>query len=182
MADPFSLSALGAVALGEGVKFLYNQVTELLKRRRDRKAGRPVDTEPRAEAPVLDGPLDTSEVDDDVLEARLDEFEALYDQLGRYAHDLADVDPADRALVERVEAVRRLLELVYGRRITFRGEQREPSGTAVQVGIEAERVDGYVAAVRARTIGGADVVVRNQVREVGPTGEVVGVDADRIGD
>ena len=37
MVDPLSLSAIGAVALTEGIKFLYEQAGEVLKRWRDRK-------------------------------------------------------------------------------------------------------------------------------------------------
>jgi hypothetical protein len=36
--DPITLAALGAVALSEGVKFLYGQAGELLKRRREQRA------------------------------------------------------------------------------------------------------------------------------------------------
>ena len=35
MVDPLSLTVLTGVALTEGIKFLYGQVTDLLKRRRD---------------------------------------------------------------------------------------------------------------------------------------------------
>ena len=38
MADPFTLGAVGAVVLTEGIKFLYGQAGEALKRWRERKA------------------------------------------------------------------------------------------------------------------------------------------------
>src|SRR4051794_32229217 len=39
MVDPLSATAIGAVVLTEGIKFLYNQAGELLKRYRERKEG-----------------------------------------------------------------------------------------------------------------------------------------------
>lgn len=185
MADPFTLAGLGAVALSEGIRFLYDQVSELLRRRRERQAAEPeppADTVPATGSGILAGELRPEPIDHALLESRLSEVEALYDQLTRYANGLADVDPADPGLVERVAALRGLLELVYRQRITFRGEPRPASGTSVQASAEAERVDGYLAAVRARSIGEADLTVRTRVTDIGPTGEVVGVDADRIGE
>ena len=38
VADPFTLAAVGAVAITEGIKFLYGQAGEVLKRWRERKA------------------------------------------------------------------------------------------------------------------------------------------------
>jgi len=37
MIDPLTISAIGAVAITEGIKFLYGQAGELLKRWRERK-------------------------------------------------------------------------------------------------------------------------------------------------
>jgi hypothetical protein len=37
MADPFSAAALGGVVLTEGIKFLYRQAGEVLKRWRERR-------------------------------------------------------------------------------------------------------------------------------------------------
>ena len=40
MVDPLTLSTIGAVALTEGIKFLYEQAGEVLKRWRERKDAR----------------------------------------------------------------------------------------------------------------------------------------------
>ncbi|MEV0295829.1 hypothetical protein [Nocardia sp. NPDC050710] len=185
MTDPLTLAGLGAVALTQGITFLYAQVTEVLKRRRERQAAGGAEAGaavlPGGGGEVLDGELRSTPIDFDLVEARVDEFEQLYDQLSRYAQHLADVDPADRRLVERVEALRGLLELVYRQRITFRGERRDKSGTSIRVTVEAERVDGYLAGLRARIIGAADIDVRTKAGDVGPDGRAIGVDADRIG-
>ncbi len=37
MVDPLSITAIGAVAITEGIKFLYGQAGEILKRWRERK-------------------------------------------------------------------------------------------------------------------------------------------------
>lgn len=37
MVDPLTISAIGAVAITEGIKFLYGQAGEILKRWRERK-------------------------------------------------------------------------------------------------------------------------------------------------
>ncbi|MCP2299205.1 hypothetical protein APR11_005655 [Nocardia amikacinitolerans] len=184
MTEPLTLAGVGALALAQGITFLYGQVDEILRRRRERRSAEN-DAEttmlPGGGGDVLDGELRSAPVDFDLVEGRIGEFERLYEQLSRYAQQLADVDPADPELLERVEALRRLLELVYGQRITFRGERRDTSGTTIEVVVEAERVDGYLAGVRARAIDGADIDVRTKAGDVGAGGRVVGVDADRIG-
>ena len=37
MSDPFTLSSLGAVAITEGIKFLYAQAGQVLKRWREKR-------------------------------------------------------------------------------------------------------------------------------------------------
>ena len=47
MADPLTLTGVGVIALTEGIKFLYGQAGEALKRWRERKAaGKNADVEP----------------------------------------------------------------------------------------------------------------------------------------
>jgi hypothetical protein len=48
MVEPFSLGVLGAVAATEGIKFLYAQAAEVLKRWRERRACRDAE----ADAPI----------------------------------------------------------------------------------------------------------------------------------
>jgi hypothetical protein len=151
------MGALGAVALTEGIKFLYGQVTELLKRRRDR-------SEKAAEAPVvpaeqprvLDGPMAAKPVDLAVLDAHEGQLLELVGALGNYATGLVDPDPADRGLVERVSALRALLELAYGQHLTFRGEQRPVTGSPLPAEATAQ-VSSYVANVSASGAGAVAV-------------------------
>ena len=102
MVDPLSVGVLGGVALSEGIKFLYGQVTELLKRRRDRaeQAAAAPPVVPAGLVEVLDAPLSPRPVNLEVVagnEARLLELRR---ELGDYADGLATPDPADRRLLE----------------------------------------------------------------------------------
>jgi hypothetical protein len=178
MTDPLTLASLTAVSLSEAIKFLYGQAAELLRRRRERKEESP----PVVPAGLLDGTASFATVDERLLAAKLAAIQELYGQLTVHAQGIADVDPADAALVGKAETLRSLLELVYGERITFVGERRDASGTRVDVTAQAQRVEGYLAALRVGTVGaGADVRAATHVGDVGPGGQAVGIDADRIG-
>lgn len=178
MSEPLTLAALGAVALSEGIKFMYEQAKELLRRWREKKdRGETGSLEaPAASAPVLDAPLVTARVPDAVLEENAETLTALRRALIEYGDEGRRPDPADHALLETVDALRRVLELAYGQRITFRGERREPTGTRVDSKVEATEVAGYLAGVRARLDAGLDI--SSDVRVGHVSGEVVGVDLD----
>ncbi|TQM78285.1 hypothetical protein FHX81_0547 [Saccharothrix saharensis] len=183
MTDPLALSVLGAAALTEGIKFLYGQATELLRRRRERRdEAAALEVEP-AEVPELDGELRLPlRADGAVLERVEPDLKELRRKLQDYADGVEEVASDDRGLLESADAVRRLLEAVYGQRITFRGEQRAASGPVVEGGIDVDVVAGYVAAVRARAVtGGATVRASVRANEVAEGAEVIGVDVDRIG-
>lgn len=193
MPDPLTLTALGAVALTEGIKFLYNQASELLKRRREqRKAADAAPTQTAAASPpievptppVVEGRIAPVTVDDAALDRLGDEISALRHDLGRYVDetDPAPVDPADERLVATVDTLRQAIEAVWRQRITFKGERREPSGPVVRGAIDVEAIAGRAAAVRAGRISG-DATVEGTVTadriERGAT--AYGVEADTIG-
>jgi hypothetical protein len=92
-----------------------------------------------------------------------------------------EVDPGDRRLLELVDGLRRVLEAVYGQRLTFKGEARPPSGPVVVGEAKAGEVSGYVAGLRARRILGGEVVGRAEAGDVGPGGQVIGAEVDTIG-
>ncbi|MGW7243860.1 hypothetical protein [Streptomyces sp. NPDC054804] len=121
-------------------------------------------------------------MDYDRVEAQADAIRELRRDLSDYADGLAEVDPADQGLVETVNALRQLLETIYGCRITFRGESREQSGATVDVRVAAEAVDGYVAAVRARLVANAHVKADLKVGTIGSDGKAVGLDVGNLGD
>jgi len=165
--DPLSAAALGAAVLTQGIRFLYEQAEELLRRRRDRKqataAAGPVEIPPAEEAgQVLAGQLTTSPVDEQALDQHADQLAKLWGLLAPYATGLKPVDPADRQLVEQVEAARRLLEQIYRQHITFTGEQRPATGTPLDV----QRV-GDAGRYAARVIASGE-------RSVATGGNIVG--------
>jgi len=174
MADPLTLSVLGAAALTEGIKFVYNQATELLKRRREKSADTP-------EVPALEGKLAPLDPDPVVLDKVEPDLRELRKVLQDYVDEIEPISAQDERLLETTDAVRRLLEAVYRQRITFRGEQRPASGPVVEGTVDVATVAGHVAGVRAKVVGGG-AHVRGAVRADEVTGTAVGVDLDRIGD
>jgi hypothetical protein len=182
--DPLSLAAVGTLALTEGVKFLYTQAGELLKRWRDRNDG----TTPEPEAAVeielpreaFTGQLRPFRPDSQTLSALVDPMRELRAALAEYAQGVDLLDPADKRVLSQIDALRQAVEAVCGQRLTFVGEAAEPSGVPVQGSVRAEEVLGYVAGVRAQRItGGASGSV--DVGRVGTGGTVVGLDAGEIG-
>jgi hypothetical protein len=166
MIEPISLTAVGVFALTEGIKFLYTEAGELLKHRRESKESeRQEGSEPKLRPPadIIEGTLEPTRPDDERLERLADELQKRRKSLTDYADDVEAVDPSDVALLKDVDELRRLIEVIYGQRITFKGEQREPSGPLVENEVlarEAEirnsevgvvEVDSSTGSVEART-------------------------------
>ena len=189
--EPFTLAAVGAIALTEGIKFLYGQAGELLKGWRARKgaaeagATAAVEDEPiRVELPpaAFQGSLQPVVVRYDALSRLEKDIKDLSKELAPYAGGFEDVDPADRGLLDRVDAMRLSLEAVLGQRLTFVGESRPTSGSPVVVGEAViKEIEGRVAGVRARMLAGGNVSGTVRADIVRPGGEAYGVDADVIG-
>lgn len=179
MAEPVTLAMLGAAVLTEGITFLYNQAGELLKRRRERKDAELV--APAADDPVLAGRLAPLPVDVQVVDERREELITLRERLVSYADGNRDVDPGNGELIVQVEALRTLLELAFRQRITFRGEQREPTGAQVDVVATAKRVDGQLVAARIDTVKSGRVNVDVDVDAVGEGGTVYGYQGKTLG-
>lgn len=140
MAEPLSLAALGAVALTQGIGFLYGQLGDLLRRRRERRSqagDAPVgaaDIPPQgAGGQILDAPLRPGPIDEAALDRHADQLAALRGLLFPYVEGDRQVEPSNSQLMNQVEAARLLLEQIYQQRITFKGEQRPSTGTALQV-------------------------------------------------
>jgi hypothetical protein len=162
--EPLSLAALGASALTQGIGFLYGQLGELLSRRRERRsrAGGAIagaaDIPPSGEAgQILDGPMRPGPVDEDALDRHADQMAALRGLLLPYVEGDRQIELNDSQLLDRVEAARLLLEQIYQQHITFRGEQRPSTGTAIQ--LQAGDIGQFVRQViasgeRAVAIGG----------------------------
>lgn len=188
MVDPLTLSAVGAVAITEGIKFLYGQAADLIKRWLDHKdaaknaSAQLSETEPvEVRLPdVFAGQLAQLQIHYDVMDRIGEELRGLRRDLADYADGIEKVNMDDKNLLQTVDALRQSIEAVYQQRITFKGEQRAPSGPVAESSIDVDEVAGYVAGIRARRIAG-NVKVDAHARRVDQGAQFIGIDADTIG-
>jgi len=183
MADPFTAAAIGGVVLTEGIKFLYKQAGEVLKRWRERRDTGGVPAESATLRPpegLLEGTVEPVEPKDDQAERLEQELRETRRLLADYAEGIETPKPGDHLVVEQADALRRLLEAAYGQRITFKGEQRPPSGPLVTGEIDVKEVAGDAAAVRAKVISSGEVRGTAKADRVEQGGKLTGVEADRI--
>ncbi len=149
MPASLSISAVPVDLLSEGIRFLYSQASDALKKLREaKKTGySPDDTVAagHSDAPgIFDGELKpllihlgaTEDLEEDLREVRA--------HLLDYATGAATINPADAYALGQVTVLRNMMEAVYGQRITFKGEQgREPSGTSLTQDFREMRNSGY---------------------------------------
>jgi len=179
--DPLSIGALGAVAITEGIKFVYGQAAELLKRRRERQA---TGVEPTAEiepahTEILDGDLQPLRPDYEILDQLHERITALAVELSKYNDGLLEPEPSTAAAVDEL---RRALEAVYGQRITFKGEhERDATGTIVAGALRIETIAGLAIAADVGEVKGPARIqgsVESDTVESG--GTVIGVRVQRL--
>jgi hypothetical protein len=189
--DPLTLSVIGAVALTEGIKFLYGQAGDVLRRWRERKraAADPVSAE---SAPIESVALHVpaafearpsqaqAAIHFDVVQQLEQELREARTLLADYAEGIEPVDAGDARLLEATDLLRQLLEAVYRQPLTFRGERHRPTGPFVEGAVDVDEVRGRVAAVRARVIAKGSVAGSVKAIRVEAGGQVAGVEADII--
>jgi hypothetical protein len=177
--EPLTLAALTGAVLTQGVTFLYAQAGELLRSRRERRADEKVTP---VESDVVEGELEPIVPDWDAVRELEDDVRELRRQLSDYVEGgIEEPDPSDADLLRRVDALRRSLEVILRQRITFTGELRPDVGPAVAGQVAIAEVRGYAAAVRAGQVTGGRVSGTAWIGTVHEGGQVIGVDADRIG-
>ncbi len=193
MADPMTLSvaAIGAVALTEGIKFLYGQAGELLKRwreRRDKAAQAAAAPTEQTEAvgvmlpAVFEGQLSGAVIHFDVLQQSERDLRRLYKDLSEYANEIEPVDSANDALLQNVDMLRQLLEAVYQQRITFKGEERPPSGSPLVIGrVEAQEISGDATGVEAEEAVGGEIRGDVKAERIAPGGHAIGAKVGSVG-
>lgn len=188
MGEPISLALVGGVVLTEGVKFLFDQASSLIRAARDRRAAakeaqaaaETVVVVPVPDTGVLDGPVAPT-VDGPLLDQENRRLITLAGALAPYANGDADIDTGDSELLTAVADVRTLLEALYGQRLTLRGENREPSGTRVDVRQVLGTVRGTAVGVEADSVQDAAVHVDQSATSVEAGGSVTGVRFGSIG-
>jgi MoxR-like ATPase len=180
MPDPVTLAALGGVAATEGIKFLYGQAAELLKAWREQRSNMDAGdvpttqvTVPILDNEVLDGAPAEPIVDATVLDRERKSLVQLIGALSPYADGKADIDLADEELAEQAGRLRELLEAAYGQRFTFRGEQRDPTGTRISVRQVVGDVEGSVVGADA-DVGPGDLDIDQDITAVKTGGSVTG--------
>lgn len=188
MTDPITLTLVGTVVLTEGIKFLYGQAGELIKRWRDRKdaaaagASKQVETPLKADPNIFNGTVAPLVADAERLQSLEPQLRKLRSVLADYADGIEPVDVNDNNLIAIADALRQQLETIYGQRITFRGEQREPSGTPLVIGTaEVKRVAGLAAGVIAGAITAGEVRGSIKAEQVDNGGVAAGVKVHKIG-
>jgi hypothetical protein len=191
VADPFTLGAIGAVALTEGIKFFYGQASEVLKHWRERRKEVRTDEELSAATETLpvtlpgvfDGDVSEITIHYSVVKDAEPELLRLHSTLARYAEGLVEVDAGDHELLAAADDLRRVLEGIYGSRLTLKGENRPPSGTPVVVGrVVVEELEGVgteATGVEADEIEG-DVVGEVEATKATAGAKLFGVRAGRI--
>ncbi|MFG2955875.1 hypothetical protein ACGF5O_19400 [Streptomyces sp. NPDC048291] len=183
------LADLGTTALSEGIRFLFDQARALLDRRRSRQEGdgaatdEPGDGVVRLPPAAFTGTLDTRRLDEAALAESVAALRQLRTDLFPFVDDEGSVRPGDVELLQRVDQLRRVLEAVYGQRITFVTEEgeRPASGTVVDTSIDIAQINAEVVGVSVGRVDGGRFSTRIRGQNVGPGGRVVGFRADSVG-
>jgi hypothetical protein len=188
MADPITLTLVGTVVLTEGIKFLYGQAGELLKRWRERSDAAQTGTVEAIESPLIaspeifEGALSPLKADVNRIRELESGLRKLRNDLADYAQGIDTIDPSNSALISTTDALRQQLEGIYGQRITFKGErERPPSGTPLVVGeAEVRRLTGLAGGVIAGTVTEGEVRGKIKVEQVESAGVGGGVIVDSV--
>lgn len=184
MADPVSLALVGSAVLTEGIKFLYGQASKILERRAARKEAEKKasaeaatsKTEPaQVQLPaVFQGQLSSPEVDFDEVERQFQALRVLRGRLLDYADGIVSVDPEDQHLIADVDSLRQVLESIYGQRITFKGEDREPSGVKVITKAKVDVIAGHFTGTNIEDAEKGEFNTELDIKEIKDGADVIG--------
>lgn len=144
MPDPLTVAILGA-AFTESVRFLYNQASDLLRAYREGKSAGAAETSveiPVADTAPLSGRLGSLSANTEALEVQSDRIIRSLQAVAPVAQGWQLADNADSSIEAAAADLRDALEKVIGQRITFVGEERDPSGTIVVVEQDLESMQG----------------------------------------
>lgn len=133
MSLPSTLSRLDNTALRDAFSFLCNEANEITRivHSADCVPG-PPGPQPGSAAANLDGdPVEWAVLPDSLSRDDVESIEHLALVAFYALRDLPPPAISDNYLIQQMEALRGLLEIAYGHRITFRGEDRPRTGTAI---------------------------------------------------
>ncbi len=126
MSETLSLASLSTVTITEGIKFLYEQAGDLLKRRRERR-GYVDEGHQSVQTPTaVAEPSALPSPDMELIDVFHGEIRVLWDLLHGYAEGIEAVDVSDVGVLRQVDALRCIIETIYGTPIILVGEKREP--------------------------------------------------------
>ncbi|GGT71569.1 hypothetical protein GCM10010207_82120 [Streptomyces atratus] len=149
MSDALRFPVLAASALTQAIGFLLRRAEVVL----DRRAGRAGPSEPQqaeqVPSAVAGDPGDALDFDPAKVTAeQAERLETLTEALGLYAERGSSIDGQDERLRKALGRLRSCLEEVYGRQITFVGEERPASGRRIVSRVED--VHGVARALSGR--------------------------------
>jgi hypothetical protein len=177
MTDPISISVLGSAA-SQTISFLYAQAAEVLKARRERRGAEGVPQSglqvPMVTNEVLDGAPIGATINSDILEVKYQALLRLTGALAPYALGHADIEGENNELSRDAGALRAILEAIYGQRLTFANEQREPTGSVVKVRQVLGDIEGAVIGSAGDVAAGGHLEVTQQADTVREGGTITG--------
>jgi hypothetical protein len=188
MVDPLSLGAIAGVAITEGIKFLYNQAGAVLTRRAERKRAKKAGTAPPEEPipvdtpNVVEGSLRPLTVDEQAADEHAEQLKVLRNALEDYALGWSDPSDGGPEMIRQTLALRDAIEDIVGQRITFRGEDRPPSGTPVVTGrLKADEIRGRAAGVDVGDMQAGEVHGELEAKHIGEGADAAGARIRNIG-
>lgn len=190
MSDPVTLSiaSIGGTALIEGIKFLYNQAGEVIKRWREQKS-KTSQSDDKSEIiniilpkAAFEGNLANVTIDFEKVQKLEGGLRQLRRDLTDYVDGIDEMNERDTRLLEKVDALRNLLEIIYQQHITFKGENRPASGAPVVVGrVDVKEIAGQSTGVEAEAVTGGHVKGEIIADRIERDGNATGVKVGTIG-
>jgi hypothetical protein len=178
MADPITLAAVGGAFLTEGVKFFYKQAGELLKHWREQRDANTPQGEIDITLPkALGGGTAKVRINAAALAKLQEPLTEVRKELSEVVEGIASPEES----LERIDEIRRIIEAVYGRRLSFEGEGRSSDAPDVTGEATADAVLGYVAGLRAKRVLRGRASGTATADTVGSTGQLIGLEVDDVG-
>ncbi len=186
MADPLTWTVVGSTVVVEGIKFLYGQMTEVMKRlaaKKEKPAEPATSPEPVALPTVFAQEGETRQANLATAEKLEEEMYQLHSDLAAYAAGLRKPTVGDPIVLEQLEALRKVMEAVYANHITFKGEKLPTSfdGPTVNADLRIKEVKGYVAGIRIKKMNSGNASAKLDIDKVETGATAIGVEIDELG-